>query len=1277
MKTYMKKFIASFCIYLMISMTFAIALTFAPISEDAKEKITDSIDLIPNAAATGICVVNMSNNQFCYEKADNSDNTCLLYRSSGTVENNLCTPGVCVDLESGVCSPGVVKQRCEANNLGKWYANEASAGGKCDKVCCISPNNATCMPASNLNGYTREQCTKMGWTVGPQSDQQCKNICAPTEYGCCKKGESYINLHRSECPDTPSEPFYGHENYCSSVPGSGVRACTNIGKGDGSTDGDKANCYCYDSTNKREGIATNVNNYGSDGNLTSDKTGDCAANGRVCKDPDDLGKNPAFCKSTNCVDFCQDCSPQTFKNGESLCMNVNPGFFNPGARSSYLQNYVLRCNEGDIVADTSWDPNATREILCVDVLDTTKNKTTVRVQNQYQKCLECGNDNGALDILGYIPVLGPFVATVLSGKGSMCKGTETGFGEECNHQGEVPKTDFLPTNYQLNTELNTKLKDPIQMCDGGSGSYDNDLWAPIGSCNPVYPPGTIQTNKDRCSKACGFSANGGGGDAVTNPCTEEECEHLGDCQFYPEAFPSQGFVTMALSSLTAITIGYGICKALAFLSIGTCEGGFVAVGKMMVAGHSAILFWGAYAIIFGVTASYTSQVQTYKMELVNGKVPMGTAIQFAKMAQRNPDVGSNFWQGNLGAAGEPIIGTAGTIGVVAASAWIIESYATLTASAITGLLLIGALVPTYFAAKALNAGTCNPESPMSIDDKKKYYPESADQICEQCGWGEGQPYCTQQRCGILGENCNWTKNMTATKEDGICMTMPPAELIAPVITFINASYYETNESSGILGSDSGTTEALRPLSQELNYNMSYVKIAVTTDEKSYCSWSMTPGQSMDNLSAYQGFPNEYIPTKNHETDFIPIDRTILPQTYTYYVKCKDMWSNKPDALQPDRYKVTFRVQEGPDVTPPARLNIDPKGSLSYTANSFDLSIIVYDKNGVQSCGYLNSTKDADGNYTNFTPMEHLGTNVACVGTENIVMNVNKCDFFKSTVRMKPLSQIVCVDYMNLDLDHLAEGVTLTESEKAQYNQLKDEYNGTMNCQISVRCTDTKDNTAEFNSSLFASPSFGSNISIIGDKDSSGNLFDKKPTILVGTNRTCWCNYTMDGKSFVFNDPVEGTKVHSLKHPEELSSSASGTLHTVNVLCRDVFKAPSAISQTFRIYSESADPQIIRVYKETSTRVHLVTDKDAMCVSVPDCESPSYSEGTSTLSTVPEKDHYYQGSGQFYVMCKGRWQENSTVSTCSTIKPLGISSGGTSNILTRGRNIGGIYSSLFG
>jgi len=1372
----LEKFFTLFVITLLISTTIASASAFAPYEEKKEKKDSNENNifikildfLMPGAQAADCCVKNNDASQFCKNigtnpgeiSADDCNGADAVKRNgfdcdsvSGVPE---CKQGVCVATADGSClAGGKKKAECIHSNNGQWFdTSNMQNVEQCREGCCVNAPKSSCTLES------KSKCEKAGRTFKEDitSEQECNLECAGVEYACCQEGSTYENKHRSEC----TEGIF-HTGYCSQISGSGVGACTDIRPGNGMTDGDKFDCYCYDSSGKREGIA-GIAPFAKKGNLDikvehktaediaageKGNTGKCSYPDEYCTDTDGAAGKPAYCKSTECVEKNDYTDKINFRTSESLCVNVPLGHFNPGARSKYLQNYKLICNDGKIEADTTLDPEGKREEICIEK-DENGYTRAKAVKNRWKECLECGKDwsGGITDVIGYVALIGPPLANLI---GNTCgeKNLWTlGAGDKC---------DTIADKSQLDGE---EIK--LNMCGGGRGEkgdvagYDYDLWPPLGSCNPTYPPGT----SDKCGEC------GGGGDSLTNVCTEEECEHMGDCKFQPDFVGSLGGMFTA-GMVAVATLGgvYLVCNLFGVTLLGgpsLCASFASTTGAAMISATPSLFYWGLYATVFGFVASFPAQVDRQKNLALTpqGKIKMKDAIIAARAASQTSDVsGGILWTaGGFGIlvmadvltrafAGKAItIGTApGTViaknigetfyakqledavkagdtakileiqknagipGEMATNSYKaadavakgkeaneylelskiktealtpeqskslgelvqykdktggvlkdaktaadgapgtgsdVAKSATKTAEAGTTLwtavLNWGIIfINLYFAGRAMNTGSCVPEDPLTVDDKKKIQEETQvpwDQICEKCGWGEGQPFCTKERCDILGagaDNCVWYPLDGVA--GGKCFTKSPTDVTPPKVNSIKIEFFD--DKKNLITRNTGKTEVTTSGAQnvvipgEMPYNTTYIKLHVTTNEPSQCGWTLLDKQGFDATTKFpkqSSFPNE------SHSDFITFSRTILPATFKYVVKCRDIVGKSTPALE-DFYYVKFDVQGGPDYAPPTIEWINPIRFVALGTTNIDLEVIAYDKNNVSKCEWF------DG--TNWQDLDRkTGTSKGKASCLSYAKKV--CDAFKENIVITP----ICRDFEALDIILLnlpAENRAIFES------QWQTDYTGMKNCFIQLKCTDDtpQKNVYAFNNSLIMTPQF--TMTLISPAASS-TITDKHPLINVTTLRPTICNYTITStspvfsKTYSFGEPPAGEFTHSSIVEDILYP----TTYTLKVLCEDIAGTQKTSTTTFTVSADDVAPVITRIYYKNG--LYITTDKKSICGYSTDKTKGCTFDLSTAEKMFPEYlslEHSttnWISDTTYYIICKNEWDEED----CKIIQTLG-------------------------
>jgi len=114
----LERIVAVFFIYLMVSLTFCVAISVAPVNENTKEKIQNALNDMPSvsAATTGCCTkTNEATPRYCMDNIDESQcdadyfhpgSSCL---AAGITD---CMIGACKESDA-VCSPSKFKIKCE------------------------------------------------------------------------------------------------------------------------------------------------------------------------------------------------------------------------------------------------------------------------------------------------------------------------------------------------------------------------------------------------------------------------------------------------------------------------------------------------------------------------------------------------------------------------------------------------------------------------------------------------------------------------------------------------------------------------------------------------------------------------------------------------------------------------------------------------------------------------------------------------------------------------------------------------------------------------------------------------------------------------------------------------------------------------------------------------------------------------------------------------------------------------------------------------------------
>jgi len=496
-----------------------------------------------------------------------------------------CMLGTCIPNE-GKCLAQKSRIECLHNNEGQWTNQPKENVGQCKKGCC---NVAGSLCSIEEKKYCIHDLAGDDSSVfdGAIIDEgRCDAVCSSAVVGCykdenvCTYGaqENFFNL-----PSFNSNNFYAN-TFCSKVLGCFATGNFYQSCGDGTTADDSLNVYWFDSSGNREDVSE-----------------DCGYPNKFCYDPDGKGGSTAYCKTTSCAEDLKDVEPSDFKTGESLCVGVQPYHYTQQGRSTSIKPYILRCQFGEIKPD---DSIKDREVVCIEDREEDGKLHAKVIDNKWDKCSSCGDGGGILgnlgDVFGYLPPV-VFSQVLLGLTTKPCKSDVDGFvlrGDDCREKGR---------------------SEGIQMCGYGplainndeiKNDYDSDLWDPIGSCNPIYPPSGV----DSCGRC------GKGGDGILNVCTIDECNALGDCKFVENKnLLNEGFAVVGGMWVASCT-----SAAIAAQYVGWVPGAketFLATVASMCSGTLAPLGMKVYSFLFftftpivGSFSTQGTQLDTVKFE---------------------------------------------------------------------------------------------------------------------------------------------------------------------------------------------------------------------------------------------------------------------------------------------------------------------------------------------------------------------------------------------------------------------------------------------------------------------------------------------------------------------------------------------------------------------------------------------------------------------------------------------------------------------------------------
>lgn len=380
---------------------------------------------------------------------------------------------------------------------------------QCKPGCCIIAKGVKAevlqyRQCENLTKALGYELDMMEFKEGIVSEVECKKQGSPSDLGCCVLGGGDCNYGtRAMCGEGNFIPLAGGL-FCRDVAACAVTSRNYIDCG--KLPGTETDVYWFDSQGNQEELNKS-----------------CDYPEAICQKTD-LGI--VDCKETRC-DLSDARGSQNITNtppkveivelptnslltGTSICYNfyTHYGDNRMQERSSGLQNQIIHCSFGEFEIEGL---GTDRQKLCVPANASVQGPRAATFHanvktNRWQNCSKCGEAKGLLagprNMIGdfFGPTWGIPMGSTLASIGSYCDENRCESGD---------------------------YGDCVWQHDWGVRNAKVYTMAPIGSCNPMYPPGGAQSKCAEC---------GGGGDAIWNLCTRAECYSLGDCQFNNAGF---------------------------------------------------------------------------------------------------------------------------------------------------------------------------------------------------------------------------------------------------------------------------------------------------------------------------------------------------------------------------------------------------------------------------------------------------------------------------------------------------------------------------------------------------------------------------------------------------------------------------------------------------------------------------------------------------------------------------------------------------------------------
>jgi len=431
-----------------------------------------------------------------------------------------CKVGVCIpkvtnlalnELFTVDCQYNKHKAECEAANGA--FAIETDL---CKRGCCKIPNSTLGRVCMNLPLFVCQEIARRSHTTYEfkegTTDEECYNFCAAEKLGCCVLGNGNCKYEtRAECEGTFYEGMY----------------CYEIGSPQCVLEHHAYEACCSPTVVNGKEIKRAICSFDSLGNqeevlrecpYPESKCMICKE--ESCKDINGtlVGYGKPYCMDRSCylegalgseellitdegVKFIEKEPPKKLLHGQSICYNFFTAHLSESKnlellRSTGLQSHIIRCDEGRIEVDAL---GTDRKTLCIQASPVEAKTFT----NNWEECRKCAEKSGFWNFIGDV-----FLPTYLKWISDYC---------------HKDKCESLGKQRVLGKE--------VQICWFNSDAKRGfGLFSYIGSCDPVYPPGSSSLCKQEC---------GGSNDWLYNVCDENECYALGNCQTKDLSKPQQ------------------------------------------------------------------------------------------------------------------------------------------------------------------------------------------------------------------------------------------------------------------------------------------------------------------------------------------------------------------------------------------------------------------------------------------------------------------------------------------------------------------------------------------------------------------------------------------------------------------------------------------------------------------------------------------------------------------------------------------------------------------
>ena len=896
--------------------------------------------------------VSATENLACCEKVKGSDTYCAFVdenlcdnsfnKQVGTqcANTNFCGLGCCWDPSTGEYGRNTNRAACEIKGW-SFDASDASCANvpSLQEGCCQLPSGcsyvtqAACraaitnLPQLNLNDAFRTDI---------QDEYSCQNLCRSADAGCFVPGDLNANKctfgFRSEFNE--QDGTFREGVYCSNVPiceATKQHSKSCLTPQQAQYFGDDDNVHWLDSLgNPEEVVGSSYTGYVDDvrydrlcdpnsDNTNKPNCGFCDSIGQsnICGKVELNAGSDYQCVSLDCgagngdvfkwipsneFDTGWKYSSEgnnnfNIKNGDAWCFYE--GVKGEGRDLVGSRDYLFRCKDGEIISETQGDG---RSNVCYMSFDENKRPNANFVPNQGAECLSVNNDE-------------------LEGNG------------ECQQEDEYQRAIC---NRQKRCE------------DLGSVCYWNSY---VDRCAPMVAPSGSETCKDQGSfeflYGCGYSLlSGWNCDPIYSKYGKREgyeegynnfCRSVGDCGVW---YNTEGVKGVG---------GYNYFKEHF-----SGDNVVVASGKLYSVDLSNNMQQFSYTYLDG----NKSKLYNYWLNLfkdIQNVVKGYDSGDFDGIVHRSYQVA--LW--SLGGAYSIayiiyavyllVYGSAVTLPLTAVASYVF--YYLPISLGLGGTLgtIFGTVIPILgivaLATFLINFWSSKQGVAKITYECLPWNAPTNSNSCEKCDDpNNGYDVCTSYKCESLGANCEFVDaGGNAESGVGFCTAKDPEQnppTISPLTIYDNKQYKPIADGGYNIGGKFGYDEP--------------IVIGVKTNEKALCKISKIRDQEFD---AMQWFDNENWQLEHKiELSIVSEDPGLESlDVYgtgdkTYYVSCQDVM-DPPNERK--NYRVTFEMDETPDVESPRIVKFDPINNayIPYNNDKTNLYMLVQDRSGVKQCRY--------------------------------------------------------------------------------------------------------------------------------------------------------------------------------------------------------------------------------------------------------------------------------------------------------------------------------------